>query len=715
MNPTSRTLTFAAVAGVSVLMATAAWYASKPSSVAGFGEVGQEFFVDFTDPSRASSLTVIDYDSDEQKAQTFSVKQNDDGLWLIPSHHNYPAEAEDRLARTATSLLGLKKTAVQSRSKDDWKLYGVVEPSEKEAAATDERGTRLTLGDGSGNALVDLIIGHQVEGRDGSYYVREPAKDTTYIAQLDVDLSAKFSDWIEPDLLKINQSDIVRVVVDNYSIDEERGSIDKKELLQFTKKDLETSGDWQLEGLDEEAEELDKSPISTIATNLDQLKIVGVRPKPEGLDDNLRVNPQIKQILQRQLEDQMQAQGYFIGGDKDGRKRLYSNEGELVAGINNGVQYTLYFGEIARGTGKEIEVGLGDEAKADASKDDDAEGGEDKEDEGANEDETSEDGPRRYLLVKAEFNESLLGEKPVAPVEPTKPAILNEAAKEDAAEKSEDAAPAKENDSDEEKKESEGDDSCGADEENADEVKTAAETQTDEKPGADETKADAAPQEETDAKKPAASEPADEKPVADAPVKDAPAADAETKPAPAAADEAAKDDTPAADAKEDEEPKEPEKDPRQVAQEEYDAAMGEYEAQKTAFESDLKKYEDKVKAGKEKADELSTRFAGWYYVISSDSFEKFRIERKDVVSKKETEEEEKDESNEAPAKVDEPKVDEPKVDEPKVDEPKADEPKADELKADEPKADEPKDTPAKNDEVGDDKDAEDKSEAKDEK
>ena len=70
--------------------------------------------------------------------------------------------------------------------------------------------------------------------------------------------------------------------------------------------------------------------------------------------------------------------------------------------------------------------------------------------------------------------------------------------------------------------------------------------------------------------------------------------------------------------------------------------MGEYEAQQTAYDSDLKKYDDKVKAGKEKADELSTRFAGWYYVISSDSFDKFRIERKDVVSKKEVEEENTD-------------------------------------------------------------------------
>ncbi len=68
--------------------------------------------------------------------------------------------------------------------------------------------------------------------------------------------------------------------------------------------------------------------------------------------------------------------------------------------------------------------------------------------------------------------------------------------------------------------------------------------------------------------------------------------------------------------------------------------MKKYEADKQKYESDLKAWEDKVKQGKEKAEELSRRFAGWYYVISSDSFEKFRITRMDVVSKKEAKEDE---------------------------------------------------------------------------
>ncbi|MFO1001789.1 MAG: hypothetical protein U0936_15740 [Planctomycetaceae bacterium] len=63
--------------------------------------------------------------------------------------------------------------------------------------------------------------------------------------------------------------------------------------------------------------------------------------------------------------------------------------------------------------------------------------------------------------------------------------------------------------------------------------------------------------------------------------------------------------------------------------------MGEYEAAKAGFEGALKAWESKAKEGKKKADELSARFGAWYYVISADSFEKFKLTRDAVVGPKE--------------------------------------------------------------------------------
>jgi len=55
----------------------------------------------------------------------------------------------------AASLIGVKKAAVQSRSKDDWKSYGVAVPDAAGAAAAEERGTRVTLKDGSGKMTIN--------------------------------------------------------------------------------------------------------------------------------------------------------------------------------------------------------------------------------------------------------------------------------------------------------------------------------------------------------------------------------------------------------------------------------------------------------------------------------------------------------------------------------------------------------------------------------
>ena len=167
---------FAGIAVAAAGIAFVANNASQPDNVDGFADVGQMFFPDFQNVSSATSLTVVDFDAKDRSTQSFAVQKNEADLWVIPSHYDYPTEAADRLARTATSVMSIKKVAVTSRSKADWKRYGVLEPDAEGASDADERGTRLTLADSSGNSLVDLIIGNKVPDQTGQYYVRVPEK-----------------------------------------------------------------------------------------------------------------------------------------------------------------------------------------------------------------------------------------------------------------------------------------------------------------------------------------------------------------------------------------------------------------------------------------------------------------------------------------------------------------------------------------------------------
>ncbi len=679
MNTTNRTFIFVAAAAFALLSAFGVKYINRPVANSDFADVGQEFFPDFTDPLKATSLSVAKYDPDAKEALTFSVRQNDQGLWVIPSHHDYPAEAAERLARTAASFIGAKKMALQSRSKDDWGRYGVanpeddvtVDPDAKEGDKDQSRGTHIALRDAGGNPLVDLIIGKAVEGRSQNYYVRQPEKNNVYIAEVNADLSAKFSDWIEPDLLKLSQNDITQVIVDKYSIDEEQGAILKDETLEFDKD--ATANKWTVAGIDPQTESVVEAPINDLTKNLDQLKIVGVRPKPEGLNPDLTVdtdvvnNPVVMQILQAD----MQRQGFFIARGENGKKKLVSNEGELVAGTKNGVRYTLYFGEVARGTAKDIETGLnettpaaGDAAKADSSEE------AKKADDVASADNPpkppgEESGPRRYLLVKVEFDESLMGTKPTEPIAPEKPAILNEQAPPaDATEKAgeakeaappADAAPKADAAKEEAPKEEAPKEEAPKEEAPKEEAAPPEETTPDKK---DESGCDEQKSEEPAASDEAAPKSDDAPPKTDETPSVEPKADAlkpeETKPAPTAGDQVPEvipaKVAPTADGEKnpaaagDEKPATPDAapadpappvDPVAEAKKQYQKELGKYETDKLGFADAVKSWDERSKEGQKAANELSTRFGAWYYVISADSFEKLRPSRTDVVGPKE--------------------------------------------------------------------------------
>ena len=70
------------------------------------------------------------------------------GVWSIPSHSDYPADAKEHMAQAATALLDLKILSVASNNAGDQELYGVVTPDpQKLRPGATGVGTRVTLKD----------------------------------------------------------------------------------------------------------------------------------------------------------------------------------------------------------------------------------------------------------------------------------------------------------------------------------------------------------------------------------------------------------------------------------------------------------------------------------------------------------------------------------------------------------------------------------------
>ncbi len=300
-------------------------------------DTGELFAPGFTDPLQADSMEIIEFDEDTGTGQVFKVARHQ-GVWSIPSHENYAADAENRFADAAAAMIGLAKGVNRSDQRSDHGLYVVIDPAEAEAGAQGV-GTRITFA-GEAGVLIDLIVGKAVKDSNGQRYVRVPGVDRVYQCTLDLDkFSTDFAVWIEKDLLQMAGSDITGVVVKDYSIDEFSQRINQNEplLLAFDAEQRE----WSLEGLGED-ETLIEERIRELKRGLDDLEIVDVHRKPAGLSSELRAEDALQ--LDNEAVNSLQSRGFYIVGG-----RLLSNQGETVVQTKDGVQYVLRFGEVAPG------------------------------------------------------------------------------------------------------------------------------------------------------------------------------------------------------------------------------------------------------------------------------------------------------------------------------------------------------------------------------
>lgn len=425
MTEIQRTLAFAVTAAVSLVVAYVA-APGTPKPPKSFENIGEPFYPEFKNADAAKQLDVIAYNADTAEARVFGVAFKD-GLWRIPSRHNYPADGKDRLAKCAASMIDLKREVLAGPRAAEHAEFEVVDPLDEKSESL-KRGQRITLKDEGGKVLADYIIGKAVPNRAGYYYIRRPDEVATYEAKIELQLSTKFADWIEPDLLKLDGIKLTNITIDNYSVDTDRGRIVGREQNVLTRNP--TTDPWKLKDLDETKEEVNQDEVRKIVSALDDLKIVGVRPKPFKLQRDLRLESGIK-IDQATAMD-MGMKGFFFASTPDGGQQLVSKEGDVIASTNEGVEYLLHFGEVFSGTEEEIEFGFakGDESEEGEKKDGDTEK--------KNDEKPGDTGKKksRYLFVTTQLNPEAIGPKPEAPVKPEDP---GEAPKVEVPERAEDS------------------------------------------------------------------------------------------------------------------------------------------------------------------------------------------------------------------------------------------------------------------------------------
>jgi hypothetical protein len=365
MNELKRTALFCVSA---VVLAAAAMVVDPGAATPDiFSDQGELFYPQFTDPQAPKAIEIVDYN--EQTATPTPLKvEFRENKWGIPSHHGYPADAENRLAKTAATLMELHKDIVVSDNVDDHAQFGVIDPLDQDASSPVGYGKRVTLRDAEGKALADFIVGKTVEGKLGYRYLRIPGERRTYAVQTDADISAEFHDWIETDLLKLASGDIRRIIVNRYSINEQMLTLENFERLTLTKSD----GKWSIGGGGTPSQ----SKIEELTGALEKLRIVDVQAKPEGLSQDLKTTKGI--LLTDESLNSLAGHGFYQFNGQ-----LLSNEGEVTVETANGLQYALRFGEIALGDSPAA-------AKAEESADQ----------------KSSPEGERRYVFITVDYSQA---------------------------------------------------------------------------------------------------------------------------------------------------------------------------------------------------------------------------------------------------------------------------------------------------------------------
>ena len=404
-----RTAGFLAV-GVGLLL-LGGWLNVQPSlrqrAVVGEAEQAKVLFPELADATKAASLEIVSFDDETATLKPFKVVRSG-GVWVLPSHENYPADAKDQLAAAATELIDRPVLDVVSDSPGDHETFGVIEPDpEKIKVGMTGVGQLVEIRDASGNKLARLIVGKEdkrpagvsAAGGRSLRFVRRAGQDRVYRVELDTSkFSTLFDDWIEKDLLKLSPWDVRQLTLDDstcsFGADEATGrlsvSLDRNARAELTYDDKDAK--WsllKLESFDDKNQlKIDKladGKLNDLRNALGDLKIVDVVRKPSGLSTDLKAEE--KFTGDREAVTSLAQRGFFAFQQGD----IVSSNGETVVGMKDGVEYLLRFGNGTTVAGEVKGPQDGDEVTA-TPKEAESTG--------------------RYLFVTARLNEGLL-EKPV--------------------------------------------------------------------------------------------------------------------------------------------------------------------------------------------------------------------------------------------------------------------------------------------------------------
>ncbi len=298
---------------------------------------------------QVTSVRVVTWDDAASAPKVLEVRRSQ-GSWLIPSHYNYPADGGTRVGKTSGGVRNVVRGRLATRDSKQHEDLGVVDPF-LEDDKVKGRGKRVVLKDATEGVLVDMIIGKSVPDSDNLVFVRDADDAAVYTARLGAyktdeedrstdtsyDVSSRFVDWVETDLLKLKSDDIRAISVSDYSVNEQTAAIEERSLSRFSRAAGAT--EWTAAQTPEGKRVL-KDTLDKLLSQATSLRLSGVRRfSLDWLSQAGFFPSESPQLLARADSLKVSFNNKVYA--------LFGNEGRVDFTTKDGLRYSLLFGEIS--------------------------------------------------------------------------------------------------------------------------------------------------------------------------------------------------------------------------------------------------------------------------------------------------------------------------------------------------------------------------------
>lgn len=368
---------------VTALVVGALAFATRPKPIADSSDGPTVFppntrLVKDLKPSQIKAIEIQRYDDKLAKKSTFKVAVKDN-RWVIPSHGDYPADAQRQLENITKALISAELYETRSNDIEAHETYGVNDPSDlQEGEVKKGVGSLVSALDESGKPLIKVIVGPLDSGKtpdaeeskfgpplgvkDGGRFLRKAGENAVMVGSIDLDVfSTDFSKWIEPDLLQFNALDVAAVDIRDYAIlkvQDQRGNVRlRPEMRSENQLSLDPSGKWAPKAMNvfregeavpqtlADDEEINNEQLNQMKTALDDLKIVDVEKKPENVNEtilNFEEDSGEQAKVDQAVVNELVQRGFYPSRNTG----LLGANGEVRVSMKDGIDYILRFGEL---------------------------------------------------------------------------------------------------------------------------------------------------------------------------------------------------------------------------------------------------------------------------------------------------------------------------------------------------------------------------------